>query len=100
MMKEKKLSWEELEAKAIYTPEKEDEEIEETNDNKKTKISLKPRQSTPKIHTKKEQKQKGTTKESEQKSESEQKPEPEQKPEQKFSEPERKQVQTGTSGLT
>lgn len=67
MMKEKKLSWEELEAKAIYTPEKEDEEIEETN-NKKTKISLKPRQSTPKIHTKKEQKQKGTTKESEQKS--------------------------------
>lgn len=68
MMKEKKLSWEELEAKAIYTPEKEDEEIEETNDNKKTKISLKPRQSTPKIHTKKEQKQKGTTKESEQKS--------------------------------
>ena len=68
MMKEKKLSWEELEAKAIYTPEKEDEEIEETNNNKKTKISLKPRQSTPKIHTKKEQKQKGTTKESEQKS--------------------------------
>ncbi len=68
MMKEKKLSWEELEAKAIYTPEKEDEEIEETNNNKKTKISLKPRQSTPKIHTKKEQKQKATTKESEQKS--------------------------------
>lgn len=68
MMKEKKLSWEELEAKAIYTPEKEDEEIEETNDNKKTKISLKPRQITPKIHTKKEQKQKGTTKKSEQKS--------------------------------
>ena len=29
-MKEKKLSWEELEAKAIYTPEIEDEEIEET----------------------------------------------------------------------
>ena len=68
MMKEKKLSWEELEAKAIYTPEKEDEEIEETNNKKKTKISLKPRQSTPKIHTKKEQKQKSTTKESEQKS--------------------------------
>ena len=68
MMKEKKLSWEELEAKAIYTPEKEDEEIEETNNNKKTKISLKPRQSTPKIHTKKEQKQKSTTKESKQKS--------------------------------
>ena len=68
MMKEKKLSWEELEAKAIYTPEIEDEEIEETKNNKKTKISLRPRQSTPKIHTKKEQKQKGTTKESEQKS--------------------------------
>ncbi len=47
MMKEKKLSWEELEAKAIYTPEIEDEEIEET---------------------KKEQKTKGTTQEPEQKS--------------------------------
>lgn len=68
MMKEKKLSWEELEAKAIYTPEIEDEEIEETKNNKKTKISLRPRQSTPKIHTKKEQKTKGTTKEPEQKS--------------------------------
>ena len=30
MKKKKKLSWEELEAKAIYTPEIEDEEIEET----------------------------------------------------------------------
>ena len=68
MMKEKKLSWEELEAKAIYTPEIEDEEIEETKNNKKTKISLRPRQSTPKIHTKKEQKTKGTTQEPEQKS--------------------------------
>ena len=58
MMKEKKLSWEELEAKAIYTPEIEDEEIEETKNNKKTKISLRQRQSTPKIHTKKEQKTK------------------------------------------
>lgn len=68
MMKEKKLSWEELEAKAIYTPEIEDEEIEETKNNKKTKISIRPRQSTPKIHTKKEQKTKGTTQEPEQKS--------------------------------
>ena len=68
MMKEKKLSWEELEAKAIYTPEIEDEEIEETKNNKKTKISLRPRQITPKIHTKKEQKTKGTTQEPEQKS--------------------------------
>ena len=68
MMKEKKLSWEELEAKAIYTPEIEDEEIEETKNNKKTKISLRQRQSTPKIHTKKEQKTKGTTQEPEQKS--------------------------------
>lgn len=40
MMKEKKLSWEELEAKAIYTPEKEENEEEKEN-NKKTKISLK-----------------------------------------------------------
>lgn len=47
MKKKKKLSWEELEAKAIYTPEIEDEEIEET---------------------KKEQKTKGTTQEPEQKS--------------------------------
>ena len=68
MKKKKKLSWEELEAKAIYTPEIEDEEIEETKNNKKTKISLRPRQSTPKIHTKKEQKTKGTTQEPEQKS--------------------------------
>lgn len=37
MMKEKKLSWEELEAKAIYTPEIEDEEIEETKKEQKTK---------------------------------------------------------------
>ena len=61
-MKEKKLSWEELEAKAIYTPEIEDEEIEETKNNKKTKISLRQRQSTPKIHTKKNKKQKALPK--------------------------------------
>ena len=49
MMKEKKLSWEELEAKAIYTPEKEENE-EKTENNKKPKISLKLK--TPKTKNK------------------------------------------------
>lgn len=68
MMKEKKLSWEELEAKAMYTPEKEDEEIEETKSHKKTKINLKLKQNTPKINTKKEQNKKDSDQETKQKS--------------------------------
>lgn len=62
MMKEKNLSWEELEANAIYTPEKEEnEEIEETKHTKKIKI----KQNTPKIKTKKEQNKKETTQKTE-----------------------------------
>ena len=62
MMKEKKLSWEELEANAIYTPEKEEnEEIEETKNTKKIKL----KQNTPKIKTKKEQNKKETAQKTE-----------------------------------
>ena len=58
MMKEKKLSWEELEAKAIYTPEIEDEYIQKKNKKQKAlpKNQNKNQQTTKLIISKKQQK--------------------------------------------
>lgn len=54
MMKEKNLSWEELEKKAIYTPENEVEEVEEET-KKNKKIILKLKRNIQKIHKKKKE---------------------------------------------